>query len=55
MTIDPGAVVLRQMSLIESNQETESVREFNDINIVDTRTVPGGYSIWTERKFYVFG
>lgn len=55
MNADPASMVLQQKLSQKLGDEAATQMKSNELNIFETRTVPGEYSIWMDRKFYVFG
>jgi hypothetical protein len=50
--MDPAAVTLQQIPVEKaSNDSVQS----SVLTIFEVRKVPGGYDLWKDRKFYVFG
>lgn len=50
MNRDPASMVLQQKITINGN-----ITKANELNIIQSRIVPGEYSMWRDPKFYVFG
>ena len=61
---DPAAVIL-QLAQVDKlfyldgaeaqGQQADAMEKINDLNIVDSRKVPGDYDILMDQKFYIFG
>jgi hypothetical protein len=50
MNRDPSSMVLQQKITLNGN-----VTKANELNIIQSRIVPGEYSMWRDTKFYLFG
>lgn len=55
MNADPASIALQQKVFMEQDDEAAAQMKTNELNIFDTRIVPGEYSILMDQKFYVFG
>lgn len=55
MNADPASMALQQKNVFDHGNESAMKEESNELNIFETRMVPGEYSLWMDRKFYAFG
>lgn len=56
MNADPSSMALQQKaSPKQEEDEADTQIKTNELNIFETRIVPGEYNIWKDQKFYVFG
>lgn len=39
----------------EAQSQADAMEKINELNIVDSRKVPGDYDILMDQKFYIFG
>jgi hypothetical protein len=56
MNADPSSVALQQKAFPKQEEdEADTQMKTNELNIFETRIVPGEYNIWKDQKLYVFG
>lgn len=55
MNSDPASIALQQKNLLEHENESAMKMASNELNIFETRIVPGDYTLLMDHKFYAFG
>ena len=55
MKSDSASIALQQKTILEHENESVEQTNSNELNIFETRIVPGEYTLLTDRKFYMFG
>jgi hypothetical protein len=55
MNTDPASMALQQKPSQKQEDEAVIQMKTNELNIFETRIVPGEYILWNDSKFYAFG
>jgi hypothetical protein len=55
MNGDPASMAMQQKTILEQEKDFAMKAKSNELNIFETRIVPGDYTLLMDRKFQAFG